>query len=430
MEAVMLKHFKNIIAGLVLMTSGVSFGANLLCPQNIEFPNLENAPTFDNIKKPVIVRGEKKKLEPQSLVLEDLISDKKFEGKYFKIVKAKEEEAISFTADPALQLKAATVYYHLTKARKFLNQELENADLQQKFGQITIRLEIENKFHKNFHYIHESNAQVYNNATSVTCGKSMSLDVDGTVQKVNGWGPEIWFRPSKKIKIEKKREAIKESMNDLFPSHSYIDKNTLIYLSLTATKENSISVATDSLKQMGMNAATEMATRLVITELVILATPDHYYFDSALIPEVIYHEFSHLFLGDYLPPTVNNPLIEGFCDYFAARMANSPVLAQKLGEYGKMVTGRNANSKAPYKLGLDTSTDGLGSDYILSLFWQIHKEMKVENYTDQEVEKKFYELRKLLNTGANIRDDLPRALFKGFEENKRTLIPILMQRGL
>lgn len=426
----MLKHFKRITLIAAFLLTGASFAANLLCPHNIEFPDFENSSTFENIKKPVIVRGEKKKLEPQSLILEDLISDKKFEGKYFKIVRAKDEEAVSFNADPALQLKAATVYYHLTKARKFLIQELESANLQQKFGQITIRLEIENKFHRNFHYIHESNAQVYNNATSVTCGKPMSLEVDGTVQNIKGWGPEIWFRPSKKIKIEKKREAIKESMNEMFPAHSYLDKNTLIYLSLMATKENSLTIATDSLKQMGMNAATEMATRFVVTEIVILATPDHYYFDSALIPEVIYHEFAHLFLGDFLPPTVNNPLIEGFCDYFAARISKSPVLAQKLGEYGKMVTGRNANSKSPYKLGLDTSTDGLGSDYILSLFWQIHKEMKTENYSDQEIEKKFFELRKLLNTGSNIREDLPKALFKGFEENKRTLIPVLMQRGL
>lgn len=426
----MLKLFKRAGLYSFLAFTTLAQGANQLCPHNIELPHFENAQAVSGIEKAVVVRGKKQKLTIQPEQLKDLISDSSYEGKYFKIVRAKEEKAIAFDADPTLQLKAATVYFHLTKARQFLLDNLGVSDFEQKNGQLTIRLDIENKFHRSFHYIHESNAQVYNNATSITCGKPLTLDVNGTSQSIPGWGPEIWFRPSKKIKIEKKREIIKESMNELYPAHSYLDKNTLIYISMTAAKDNSIDVAWDSLKQMGINAGTEFAVRKIVTEFVILSSPSHYYFESALIPEVIYHEFAHLFLGDHLPPTVNNPLIEGFCDYFSARISNSPVLAKKLGDYGKMVTGRDGNSKAPYKLSLDTSTDGLGSDYVLSLFWQIHEKLNDDHQADPEIEKKFFELRKELNTGSNIRDDLPKALLKNFSEEKRTLIPLLLQRGL
>lgn len=74
--------------------------------------------------------------------LEDLESAKSFDGKFFKIVKGKSNEAIHFDdSDNQLVTKAATVYHHLTLARKFWRDEI-GAPGKQKIGKLIIRLEI------------------------------------------------------------------------------------------------------------------------------------------------------------------------------------------------------------------------------------------------------------------------------------------------
>lgn len=48
----------------------------------------------------------------------------------------------------------------------------------------------------------------------------------------------------------------------------------------------------------------------------------YYYLDTALIPEVIYHEYSHYVLQDYLVLSHSTGVVEGLADYFAGEIAS------------------------------------------------------------------------------------------------------------
>jgi len=51
-----------------------------------------------------------------------------------------------------------------------------------------------------------------------------------------------------------------------------------------------------------------------------------FYIDTGLIPEVIYHEFSHVALADNLAPVHNVPLIEGMANFFAAEIGQTDAI--------------------------------------------------------------------------------------------------------
>jgi hypothetical protein len=427
METVMSKVFNVLISTFLLTTWAAQ--ASQLCPFDIPVKKFDQVTSPTGIKKNAVIRDAKGNLVVESVLLEDLVSTKSFEGKYFKIVLAKNDEAISFDADEALTLKATSVYYHITRARKFA-QKLNENKLHEIFGQMTIRIEIDNKFHRSFHYIHEDNEKIYNNATTVVCGRDLSIEVDGQTQTIKGWGPEIWFRKAQKTKLKNKMQMISQMMDEAYPNQDYFDTNSLLYLSLTAAKAKSLTIATSALEDMGIHAASEFAAHEFAKGAIMLMTPSHFFLESSLVPEVIYHEYTHLLIGDYLPPSVNNPLIEGFCDFFASRVGHTKVLADKLKQYGELIQARSATNTKPFKMSFDTITDSNGSDYILSLFTQIQTKLEEKGQAQDDVENEFYNLRKGLNTASNIRNDLPKALIQTFKNDKRTLLPILLQRGL
>src|SRR5690606_2275549 len=78
--------------------------------------------------------------------LTDLVSNKAFNGKYFKVVLGKSNKPIGFDhKDSKILLKAATTYYHATIARNFFIEKLKS-DYVKKLGQVTLRLEITSTF--------------------------------------------------------------------------------------------------------------------------------------------------------------------------------------------------------------------------------------------------------------------------------------------
>src|SRR5690606_15671663 len=79
-----------------------------------------------------------------------------FDGRYFKIVKGKSNEAISFNEeDEGIRNKAATVYYHLSEARKFWVDQIKSGKAES-LPKLTIRLEITNQFNELGHYAHDN----------------------------------------------------------------------------------------------------------------------------------------------------------------------------------------------------------------------------------------------------------------------------------
>ena len=77
------------------------------------------------VKMEVMARNKNFRLKKTKLMLNNLTSNNSFEGKHFKIVQGKSNSAVLFT-NQDLRLKAATVYYHLEKARTYF---IENPNL-------------------------------------------------------------------------------------------------------------------------------------------------------------------------------------------------------------------------------------------------------------------------------------------------------------
>jgi hypothetical protein len=124
-----------------------------------------------------------------------------------------------------------------------------------------------------------------------------------------------------------------------------------------------------------------------------------YWLDTALIPEIIYHEYSHAALSDALVLSHSTAVIEGMADFFAGQIADSPKLAMKIKKYNTY-NGKNAKRKQEYKIQFEMQ-DYANTDFVFGLLWS----MKEVVGKDQGTEF-MYALRKEITTNSNIRSEL------------------------
>ena len=143
------------------------------------------------VKMNVMARNKRFRLKETRLNLPNLTSNNSFEGKNFKIVQGKSNNAILFT-NQELRLKAATVYYHLEKARKYFIEKM-NSSYVENLSQIIIRIEHKNKFNELGHFANDNLDPQFNNALSIPAG-------DGYEPAgIKPWGHEIWFSHQKRF---------------------------------------------------------------------------------------------------------------------------------------------------------------------------------------------------------------------------------------
>ena len=319
----------------------------------------------------VLVRDAQFNPEIQSLNLPDLVSSDRFQGKYFKIVLSKKDEAISLTEpNLELRLKAATTYYHLSKARHFW-VDVMNSDYVRELPPLTIRLEIVNKYSDLGHFQNESLEPQYNNALSIPDGSPM----DGV--DIPAWNHEIWFRPKKTILASDLpgsglgpqgnplTQYIKLLSGQVQSSiESQMIQATLQKLFYPQTL--STSYPTAILKQIGTLALTSLILEgSKHTDRLFLEK--YYYLDTAMVPEIIYHEFSHIALSDHLTLSLSTPILEGMADYFATAISGNPEIASRIKMYSLSMP-KNGRNKILYNPALETSVYS-NSDFVLSVLW-------------------------------------------------------------
>lgn len=378
----------------------------------ILIPTLSLAKEFN-----VVVRDKKDRLVVESRELTDLIVNDRFEGLYFKIVGKTDNEAITF--DSPLADKAANTYYHLTRARKFF---ASIGRVQEE--QITIRIEIENAFHRDYHFQNAQVGPVFNNATTVVGGEG--VDEFG----IEPWGYEIWFRPIKRIPISKDlRKQAKKVIRSYLPRTPSISTDVLLISGIEAASSNNFTGALAvTAEDLFQDFLINTTVRFVIPEIFALFMRGDYFLDTALIPEVIYHEYTHYMMADAVAPVANTALMEGFADYFATKVSNRLSLADELGDYGRLVESRDALSRDVYSLVLDTN-QGLGSDFVLSVLYEI--ESYVSLYEPrQEVIKQIFEMRKSITVDSDLAQTLPELVWDYFPKYRYALTAILSNRGI
>lgn len=352
----------------------------------------------------IVARSESNKQVYQKVELEDLESSDSFDGKYFKIVLGKGNEAISFSEREEVLLKAATAYYHLTRARDYFVDVIKS-DYVAKLEKIVVRIDITNEFPGVAHFSNDAKKQ-YNNALTIPEGETpRSLPAD----KYQKWGKEIWFRPSKKVHLStldiKKDHSDLEGIASRFRDQVHIQTfaKFLSQLVLSVTQDNYVLSHEDALRTVGATLFLEFAYRSQ-DEVNRIFSRKWYWLDSALVPEIIYHEYAHVALSDQLELTHSTPVIEGMADYFAGKIANSPTLAKKIKNYNTF-NGKDATRKNQFRLEFETN-EWANADFVFGLLWQVSDVVKV----DQEIF--IYELRNEVSTDSSIRVQLVDGILK------------------
>lgn len=326
----------------------------------------------------VLIRHEKKGFDFLDRTLTDFNCKNTFEGKYFKIVKGTGKEAIKFNDDAEMVKKAANVYYHLTEARRYWVEEIKS-DYVKNLKQITIRLEITNAFSNQRHFKNEELEQNYNNAWTIPEGKTPRV-----AAIKDEWGKEIWFSPMKKI--ESKRMVKSEGNN---PVHEGLvvlkepivnwNQGSLTYLILGSlfnpvnrTPEN-LESAIRKLVAIGVIIGLTEATKYIDGWFL----SKYFYIDTAMVPDIIYHEYAHIALSDTMKTTHSVPVIEGMADYFAALVANRTKLYEKLKGISNN-KNKNLKNKDFYHPYYEESWNAT-SDFTVSLLWRGRMEFEKIN---------------------------------------------------
>jgi len=352
-------------------------------------------------------RTENNRAVIEEVTLTDLRSNESFEGEYFKVVEGKSDEPISFDADKSLVLKAATVYYHLTKARSYFVNVLKSEHVLG-MPKMVIRIELRNQFFELGHFAHDNVEPQFNNALTIPAGTGLAS------RGVIPWGIEIWFRPQKKLHISEIK------VNDLagreFKSLMGQFRNQIHMQSLQSFFSQLIISFVNT--EAGINPfSVENLVRTAGSSIIMesgyqffdpinkLFSRKWYWLDTALVPEVIYHEYSHAALSDRLILSSSTAIIEGMADYFAGKIANSPTLAKNIKKYNTY-NGKDAKRKQNYMIQFELG-DYANTDFVFGLLWQLDESLNLKK------DKNFiFELRKHLTTNAEIRGDLIDGLLK------------------
>lgn len=350
------------LIGLILYSSLASAETSV-CPKDFE----------------VLIRDNKEGYSFVTKKLDDLYCGNKFEGKFFKVVKGTSEDAIEFdNEDKNLVKKAANVYYHLTQARNYWVNEIKS-DFVSKIPQIIVRLDITNAFSDVRHFKNEELEKNYNNAWSIPDGHEPDF-----LKTPKKWGKEIWFSPMKQIKT---RDYIES------------DGSNPVHESLVLVKDPLVEFSQNNLIYTGLNYLVTPAINqsylldTAVTNLGILAilygsievtkhmdkffVEKYYYIDTAMIPEIVYHEYAHIAMSDHLKTVHSIPVIEGMADYFASRIAKREKMYEKMDNFStnRFKDINNKSLYSPYLEGAWNAT----SDFTLSLLWKGKNEFDVIN---------------------------------------------------
>lgn len=366
----------------------------------------------------VVDRDGKDRLVKVARKLKELKDPSSFEGEYFKVVEGASNTAVKIDDSPIAQ-KAGNVYYHLTKAKDFF----EGLGVKQN-EQITIRVDIVNKFHKTYHFQNPKIDPVYNNATTIDAGEGVD-EYD-----ISSWGKEIWFRPGKEVPTGPEfKKKFKRMVRNSIPKSSSINADTLLYTVLSSAVSKDIEGSIkDSAQTLLQNYLTSSLLRFAVPELMIVFAEKNFYFDAAFIPEVAYHEYTHYAMSDHVPPIVNNTVMEGFADFFAAKISGRKEIAHKLGDYGSLVGSRKVSREALYSMGLDTEA-GMGGDLVLSLFFEMFEMIKREEGENSALQKLF-ELRRQVTVDTKIGRDFSDIFWNGLPNHRLEAAMILHNRGI
>lgn len=356
----------------------------------------------EDVIRRAVVRDNNYKAVIDEVKLPNLTSDTGYEGKFFKIVKGKDNEAVRFDDSEEIQLKAATTYYHLNKARQYF-VDVAKSEYVNNLPQLVVRLDLINVFNEIGHFANDNLNPQFNNALTVPAGKGYPP------KNIPAWNTEIWFRPSKEINIKDFQGSVDSPsvkgaiVNFRNQTHMTNFRQFMIELlsgGVAGDPSNVMRLVGSSILIEFIYQTSDIATEFFSRKI--------YRLDSALVPEIIYHEFSHVALSNNMELSHSTPVNEGMADYFAGKIANSKKLALNIKDYN-LFNGKKVQRKQQYNLAFERG-EFANADFVFGLLWNVGE-------TVGEAEVQFMNnLAGKLHTNANIREDLINASLEACKE--------------
>lgn len=319
----------------------------------------------------------------------ELAGKESFENEHFKIVYRTDEQAIKINhKHTVLQLKAATVFYHLTLARRYF-QDLMQDHFPQNIHQLTVRIDLENKYDVKQKYLPQTS---YNTALSIPPSLPNSKEK---------WGHEIWFRPGKfEFKKVNNNELVEQGVkiyDALIVSNQYIDTLRIIDKVL---KDKTDGIE-DDLAELGKGFAIDKANRFFLELILNKINYGVKFLETALNNEVIYHEYTHIVLSNFISIRSPSLLAEGVASFYATQISHGFDIASNFGRYS-FTEGKHAFTEADYSP-LFEMEKFAQHEFSYSLFFQMGKIIDEDFKEDYKSGNYFFNIIKDLSSDVSLK---------------------------
>lgn len=369
---------------------------------------------------PVNIRDAKKKLVTKSMSVKTL-SPGIAETEHFRVLKSDSDSAVDLDRDltGTEKTRAGTVMHHLNIARDYFTNVL-GSDFVKTHPKINVRIEMARSFNENLHFLPEGKQDEFNNALTVPASGAKALD------SVDKWGVEIWFRPVKEIEVD---NIVYRAADELDSIDSSVTVAPVVDRAVTElVSQAAISGSFSSVDYMGALSQVlfTIGALEVFPKVVKFATKSiksETFLDTALIPEVIYHEFAHVALSDFISIRKSTALNEGLANYFAAVINQNAKIAFQNGSASRNMTGYNGEKKDMYHSVLETKAAGQ-ANFVFSYLWRVRTRFAKEFSNGELIaDRMIFESRKFIQYGDKpIRNDLVQALRQATDSRKARML--------
>ena len=358
----------------------------------------EKAGLFDSNHRTGRIRTERR-------VLTDLTSESAFEGVYFTVLHASGNTPIRFDhPDSDVVLRAATVYYHVSKTRSVL-ESLNLPDTSGLRKNMAIRIDQEQDFSDVHHFDPRPDKRKYNASIIIPPSDPFML-ADG----VRPWGHEIWFR---KASVEKRKSAMNLISNQVNSrDFKSMLMGQLLYsdmVSLTQSALIGMINPTDHLISMSFSIG---LSELIPQTIGLIGRHSHqrYYLDSAMIPEISVHEFSHIALAPVFGLKRSTALNEGFANYLAWRVTGLEKLGARAGQFNRSDAPKSALNRAKYSFDQEMLKQAAYGSFTFSVLHELDQAL------GEEGAKILIRSLAYLNEDSSLNVDFPNAIKQAIQE--------------
>ena len=391
-----IKHILSsaLISGLALTAVGLASN-----PSWAETPVAQSTRTF-----PIMERTNNgKRIHETKAELADLTSDTAFEGKYFQIVLGSAGSAVPFDSDPALVLRAASVYHHLTIARAFYKKlPMDTAHLDK---QTTVRIDQELPFSPTIHFV--TNGQKVNNGALTIPGSDDMRDEKSTPTP---WNNEIWFFKAKTVSRKSPLAAVGQQLGSTEFKMQMMGQ--LLYQDATSLGSSLVN-GTFNPTYCAISMSMSIGLSELIPDTIMLlgkVLKQRYYLDTAMIPEIVYHEYGHIALGSTLGFKRPTPIIEGYPNYFASKISGLADLAGHAHKYNHGDMPKRGFTKMTYSFDQEETAVAAHGSFTFSVLMELDKAF------GEEGEKILIQAIKYLNESSDLRSDFESAVTRAIDD--------------